>query len=196
MKESWKPYSPDELLSQLEFADFPWWISGGWGLDLWIGHVTRLHEDIDITVFREHLPGLFRALEGHEFFLADRGQLIPIAGPEDVQRNHWNFWVRRKGDSHWRLQVMLADQMDGRWIYRRNHSIQLEASSIGEFRHGYPLLRPEVQLLFKSNLFLEKDARDFESTVPHLWGQQREWLADALGKAYPEKHPWGAQLTH
>ena len=35
-------------------ADFPgpWWVAGGWAIDLWLGTVTREHEDIEISIRR------------------------------------------------------------------------------------------------------------------------------------------------
>lgn len=30
----------------------PWFVSGGWALDLFVGHVTREHEDLEIGIAR------------------------------------------------------------------------------------------------------------------------------------------------
>src|SRR5215212_7210429 len=30
----------------------PWWFAGGWAIDLFLGRVTREHDDIEIGVFR------------------------------------------------------------------------------------------------------------------------------------------------
>jgi hypothetical protein len=32
--------------------DSPWWIAGGWALDLFIGDQTRAHEDLDVGILR------------------------------------------------------------------------------------------------------------------------------------------------
>ena len=30
----------------------PWWVAGGWAIDLTLGHQTRKHEDLDVLVLR------------------------------------------------------------------------------------------------------------------------------------------------
>lgn len=45
-----EPLSLDEVVSLFRSASFPWWIAGGWGLDLFLGVPTRPHEDVDVLV--------------------------------------------------------------------------------------------------------------------------------------------------
>src|SRR5215216_108936 len=41
-------FSPVEAVAhELQGGSFPWYISGGWALDLYLGCVTRLHHDVD-----------------------------------------------------------------------------------------------------------------------------------------------------
>lgn len=47
-----RPFSPLQVQSLLQGAPFPWWISGGWALDLFLGRQTRPHFDIDIAMPR------------------------------------------------------------------------------------------------------------------------------------------------
>lgn len=45
----------DELLSAavaLEGAGLDHWFFGGWAVDLWVGRLTRPHDDIDVLVWR------------------------------------------------------------------------------------------------------------------------------------------------
>jgi len=39
-----------ELLSRLEQHTIEVWLNGGWGVDALLGHQTREHEDLDITI--------------------------------------------------------------------------------------------------------------------------------------------------
>ena len=55
---------PRQVLSLLAGFGMPWWVAGGWAVDLFIGRLTRPHKDIEIAVFRhdqlvlqEHLAG-------------------------------------------------------------------------------------------------------------------------------------------
>jgi hypothetical protein len=50
--DAWSPWHPRELAQRLEGMSKPWCIVGGWALDLWHGHETRAHEDIEFTVLR------------------------------------------------------------------------------------------------------------------------------------------------
>ena len=40
------------VAAALDGADLDHWCFGGWGVDLWVGRVTRPHEDIDVMVWR------------------------------------------------------------------------------------------------------------------------------------------------
>lgn len=42
----------------------PWFISGGWAIDLFLGEVTRAHSDIEIGIFRCDQGALWRQLRG------------------------------------------------------------------------------------------------------------------------------------
>lgn len=46
----------------LDSADLEHWFFGGWGVDLWVGRVTRPHEDIDVLVLRREQPRVDAAL--------------------------------------------------------------------------------------------------------------------------------------
>ena len=44
----------------------PWWIAGGWAIDLHLGRVSRAHHDIDVLVLRRDQMLLHPALAGFE----------------------------------------------------------------------------------------------------------------------------------
>ena len=64
-------FSPVEsVANELSEAPFPWYISSGWALDLFLGNVNRVHHDVDVVVprpaqmeLRKHLAE--RGLEIH-----------------------------------------------------------------------------------------------------------------------------------
>src|SRR5690349_11434383 len=39
--------------------DAPWWVAGGWAIDLWVGGVSRDHSDIEISILREDQARLY-----------------------------------------------------------------------------------------------------------------------------------------
>ena len=47
---------PDSAAGGLAGAGFPWWIAGGWAIDLVVGLQTRTHADLDVLTLRtDHL---------------------------------------------------------------------------------------------------------------------------------------------
>jgi hypothetical protein len=46
----------------LDGAGVDHWLFGGWGVDFWVGRVTRPHDDVDLAVRRNDRPALHRAL--------------------------------------------------------------------------------------------------------------------------------------
>jgi Aminoglycoside-2''-adenylyltransferase len=51
--ESWGVLTPHDAADLLSAARLPWWIAGGWALDLFLGKGTRAHKDLDIGIFRK-----------------------------------------------------------------------------------------------------------------------------------------------
>ena len=49
------------LLKQFER---PWFVAGGWALDLFLGRITRDHSDFEVALFREDQLELQRILKG------------------------------------------------------------------------------------------------------------------------------------
>jgi lincosamide nucleotidyltransferase A/C/D/E len=56
-----------ELLSWLERHGIDVWLNGGWGVDALLGHQTRLHEDLDITISAADRPAYVAAMEAAGF---------------------------------------------------------------------------------------------------------------------------------
>jgi hypothetical protein len=50
------------LSQALEAAGIEHWLFGGWGVDLWVGEITRPHEDIDVAAWRTDYDAIGTAL--------------------------------------------------------------------------------------------------------------------------------------
>jgi hypothetical protein len=59
-----------ELLSGLTV---PWWITGGWAIDLAVGHVTRDHADVNVMMLERDEHAL-RGLTGGDIQLIAGGR--------------------------------------------------------------------------------------------------------------------------
>jgi hypothetical protein len=189
---SWDPLTPGEVVRELEGVGCPWWLAGGWAIDLHLGRQTREHGDIDVVIPRADQQTVRRHLAAWDLHAADPpgtlrlwrdGEILP-SGVHDV-------WCRRTPASPWCLQLMIDDMDVGTWRYRRDPRItrpvaELDGPASSPARR---VLAPDVQLLYKSASMREKDQADFTSVVEHLDASRRRWLADALALTSPE-HPW------
>ena len=50
------------VASALDSAALEHWFFGGWAVDLWVGRLTRPHDDIDVLVWRRDEPQIHEAL--------------------------------------------------------------------------------------------------------------------------------------
>lgn len=46
----------------LDATELEHWFFGGWAVDLWVGRITRPHDDIDVLVWRRDEPRIHKAL--------------------------------------------------------------------------------------------------------------------------------------
>jgi len=187
----WAPLEPAEVTDLLRRAACPWWIAGGWAIDLHIGRQTRAHEDIDVLILRNDQLAMQHVLSGWDLHAADppgslrrwhRGEVLPA----DVH----DIWCRRTPGSPWSLQLMIDDASDGIWSYRRDRRIERPVDELDGYAcHGAPrVLAPEVQLLQKSKSPRPKDEADFLAVNEVLGQDQRAWLLRSLTLTSPNHH--------
>jgi GrpB-like predicted nucleotidyltransferase (UPF0157 family) len=191
-------FTPVEAAAgELKDAPFPWYIGGGWALDLFLRRVNRLHHDVDVVVPRSAQLELQR-------HLTDRGWklITPFEKRLEPWPPHMKLELpRHQVHAHREEQFMefLLTEMDGVWQYRREPSVirSLERTGLTT-ENGIYYLAPELVLLFKSRNTgsheRPKDQSDFERALPYLEPERRAWLHWALVATSPE-HPWIKQLT-
>lgn len=191
----WSPLSPVEMAAKLAGLNIPWWIAGGWALDLFLGRQTRPHADIDVEVPRDFLPSLALHLGSWELHCAAGDRLWLWDCDEPVPGEVNSLWCRENASGPWRLQVMLAAVRRGRWTYRRDRMISRPLDTVGlETADGIPYLAPGIQLLYKAKDPRDKDEADFDAVAGKLNEFQRSWLIAALDEVSPG-HPWRERLT-
>lgn len=190
--DNWDPWTPTETAEQLRGVDAPWYVLGGWALDLFLGRETRAHDDLEIGVRSEEFPEIRSALADFELVVVGDGQAWPLT--DETLAAHFQTWVREPGGP-WRLDV-IRERWDGdEWIYRRDPRIRLPAAlAVARSPEGIPFLRPELVLLFKAKATRPKDVADFEAVLAQLDAGRRSWLRDALTATHPH-HPWFDDLA-
>lgn len=184
--------SPDGVSEVLRRLHRPWWIAGGWAIDLHLGRQTRHHADVDALVLRGDLLPLQGALAGWDLHAADPpGSLRPWLLGEILSVEVHDVWCRRSPTSPWCLQVMIDDAQEGIWIYRRDPRIRRPVVELDgpASRTHQRVLAPEVQLLQKSHGPRPKDEADLLAIRPHLDDRQVEWLRTSLALTSPG-HAW------
>lgn len=188
----WTPFSPDAVRDLLGSAcDPPWWLAGGYALELFAGRSWRRHADVDVLVLRPHQHAIHRWLPGWEVYAADPPGRLRLWEPNDwLPRHVHDVWCRETTKGPWRIQFMI-DEADGdHWVSRRDHRITRPLAQLGHTSESQiPYLAPEVQLFYKAQETRPKDEQDFLMVAPLLGDEQRHWLRHALDSTLPQ-HPW------
>ncbi|HWZ62491.1 MAG TPA: hypothetical protein VNX02_05670 [Steroidobacteraceae bacterium] len=185
----WQRLHPREARSLLGQMRLPWWIAGGWALDLYIGRQGRPHKDLDIGILRRDARAVLLALDGWEFFEARGGELFgPLTGAprEDVN----SLWGRRIHCSEWVLELLLEHSEGEQWVYRRDRRLRRPLDALIRYDpECTPYLAPEIQLLYKSSHIRPEDDLDFERVRALLDDASRLWLCGALSQL-DRQHRW------
>ncbi|WP_328617985.1 amino acid transporter [Amycolatopsis sp. NBC_00355] len=189
---TWDPAPLSEVVTLFSQVRAPWWIAGGYAIELAVGHAFRAHDDIDVLLLRRDQAAVQEALPSWEWWAADPpGTLRPWRPGEILPPAVHDVWCRPGPSAPWRIQVMLDESADGEWFSRRNPGLRRPVAGLGRLSaDGIPYLATEVQLFSKSGRPRPKDEQDFTAVLPVLDAAQRRWLADALGTA----HPWHDRL--
>lgn len=190
----WVPLDPVEVRRMMAGYDRPWWIAGGWALDMFLGRKTRDHADVDVALLRSDQLEAQAHLRDWELYLASDGRLTPWVAGEPAPPDTGDVWCRPPGGSAWAFQLMLDPGTPERWASKRSPLIGLPMDvAVRRTGDGLPYLAPEAQLLMKAKGLRPKDEADFDVVLPALDEGQRTWLREALTRAHPD-HPWLGRL--
>jgi hypothetical protein len=189
---NWAPMVPDQVRELLRGVSAPWWIAGGWAIDLYLGRQTREHGDTDVLIRRDDQFVFQEFLSGWDLHKTQQPGLKPWPKGEFLGPGVNDVWCRRTPDSPWSLQLMLLDTQGDSWVFRRDPTITGPIAALGATTEsGIPCLRSEIQLLYKAKAEpLAKDDADFKACAPFLEPAAREWLLSCLKKRFPSGHKW------
>lgn len=172
----------------------PWFIAGGWAIDLHVGRVTRPHKDAEIAVLRRDQEAFRGHLPDWEFKYVIPGKpgLEPWKEGLRLDLPIHEIHAVRPGKPD--LEILLNESTGGVWRFRRMMEIARPLSKMGDTSAtGLPYLAPEIVLLYKAKEPSEADEQDFQVTRPLLASEASEWLRISVGACYPE-HTWLASL--
>jgi hypothetical protein len=192
----WEDFDPSRLSSLMSSFDAPWWVAGGGALDLWMGHPTRAHLDVDVAILRDDQKQLHETFGGWELYYATPDhRLVPYRSDRWLQEPLHGVWVRPTSDAPWLCEFLLNEHEGQQWVYRRNSAVRKPLAEVGVMASaaGVPILVPEIVLLYKAHELTEKDEADFRSVLPQLTPSRKAWLLGALDETTPD-HPWARRL--
>jgi hypothetical protein len=173
----------------------PWWVAGGWALDLYLGRVTRPHGDVDLAVLRRDQAALQRHLAGWSLrWVEPRSGGAFHAWRDDEWLELPAHEIHGYNGAGGTIEILLNEAHGDEWHFRRDLSIQRPLSRVGRTSpHGIPYLAPEIVLLYKAKEPRPSDAVDFSRVVGGLDNEQR-WLLSNDIATIDKYHPWLAAL--
>lgn len=189
------PVDPSVERTAALFTSLPiiWGFCGGWALDLFLNHTTRPHKDVDIAILRGDQRAVFDFLRQRDWTLeqAVDGKLLPLHKDEFLLLPIHTIWCRNAQARPDFLEVLLNESEGNQFLFRRDPSIRhLLNEAFMLSPSGFPILAPEIALLYKAgHPQRAENALDFQSVLPELNIQRRQWLRAALNQLYPE-HEW------
>ena len=167
-----------------------WFIAGGWAIDLFLESETRLHQDIEVAIFRKDQTALHNYLDGWLLQKIVNGEQVVWHRDERLALPTHEIHCFNDTAQPPQIEVLLNESNETEWLYRRNQKIrrslfkvQLESSA------GIKFLCPEIVLLYKSKNPRAKDEQDFQAVVNYLGAEQKEWLKDAI-EVCDSEHLW------
>lgn len=170
----------------------PYWIAGGWAIDLFTQRVRRRHSDVDIAVLHRDIEFLGATFRNPRplVYQPPTGKLREWAPDERLQPGPPGLLI--PGDSHpCPIQVSLSGSDGDQWVYHRAAGTVRRplARMTLTTERGLPFVAPEVALLYKSPMLRLKDMEDFADVHELLDAERRQWLIDNIAPRFPD-HPW------
>jgi len=170
-----------KVKSIMDKFGYPWFIVGGWAIDLFLDKETRIHSDLEIGIYRKHQMHMYRYFESSKkYFINNKSRI------GKHEKKEWNkqylqlpiheIYVEHKGVE---IEVLLNERDEDNWVYRRNTAIKLdERKAILFTDKRIPYLCPEAVLLYKTQELREKDCEDIANASRKMNETQIQWLFD------------------
>lgn len=172
---------PEEIQSVLREFEPDWFIAGGWAIDLFLGRVTRPHDDLEIAIFRQDQLALQKFLAVWNLRKAENGKLTEWKRGEQLKMPVHEIHCFNEKSELPSFEVLLNEKDGVNWQYRRNRLITKPLAEIyltGD--SGIRFLSPAIVLLYKSKNPRPKDEQDFQAVAGRLDSENRRWLKNAL----------------
>ena len=166
-----------------------WFVAGGWAIDLFLGKITRPHDDIEIAVFRKDQAALHDCLDGWLLRKVVGGELCEWRRGEWLGPPVHELHCLNEAAEPPQFEVLLNETSGDEWVFRRNEKVRRPLAELHlSSDSGVKFLAPEVVLLYKSKNPREKDERDFAAVAGRLDAERRRWLRGAIAACHSGHH--------
>lgn len=187
------PFAPvREVASLMRSYGSPWYVAGGWAIDLFLGYRTRVHEDVDVAIFRVDQRRLRESFPEWRFAKIEGRRPVPWTRQEWLRPPVHEIHAADPARGT-RVEFLMDESSEGLWRFRRDPTVTRAVNRIAHIRWGLPFLAPEIVLLYKAKTPTPKDERDFDAVLPALRPEPRAWLRNALAVCHPG-HMWTSRL--
>ena len=162
---------------------YPWFIAGGWAIDLFLEKETRLHDNIEIGIYREQQMKLFRYLGKYKKYYIDNRSRIGKYEKKEWKKEYLRLpiseiFVEYDGLE---IEILLNEKDDFDWIYGKNNKIKHERSNVIRYTDDrIPYLCPEIVLLYKTMEMRNKDKDDILNALKKMNYSEKNWLIDSI----------------
>lgn len=103
--DAWEAWAPGRLFERLRYQTSPWYVVGGWALDLWHGYQTRSHEDLEFCILSKDVDLFLVEFRELDFFeVHDFTYLAPGTKPRPETTQ---LWGADMANLRWRVDMMI-----------------------------------------------------------------------------------------
>lgn len=173
-------------------AEFEWCVCGGYAIDLFTGHNSRSHQDLDIALFWQDKKKVieFMLKSGWRVFEAfGGGSIFELTDSSDFSTDKHNlfcftadntnchltaigngmykFTLDGKAQNNLKLnyiEFLFNQKQEDRFLYASNNAISRPIGDAVLKQDGIPFLAPEIVLLYKS-CYIESLEKEDESAL-------------------------------
>lgn len=184
-----------DIESLMASFEKPWFIAGGWTIDLAVGEVTRSHKDMDICIFREDLEYALYFFKDWDINVAIPGEhrLKPVRHLGDVELPRYCLHLFKGSEF---LEILLTERVHEQVIFRKDRTVTMHFDDFATGSLPRPYVNPAWQLLFKSLHTRPEDEHDFRVYLERSEDRQsKAWLLENMIRVGGNKQ-WVDALTN
>lgn len=197
------PPAVTRIASLMASFSAPWALVGGWAVDAWLGRITREHQDIDVSIFREDERALFDLLHPAWRLVAHDAPDAAHDEPWDGRPLRFPAHIHATAEDGFALEVLVNMRAGADWVLDPALGLALPiAQAVTGSPWGVPTAVPAVIAFYKATAYWQNpnvkprrfDEADFAALAGLLPAHDRQWLAMAVSRAVPG-HPWLGTLS-